>query len=83
MDKTIWLHVKTQNLYAITGLGLREVDLEPMFEYRQIGEDNTPTGITFHRPVREFLDGRFTQYQVDGVGGRVENGRPDSCDDKI
>lgn len=75
MEKTIWLHVKTQGLYVILDIGLREADLEPMFEYKRLGEDNQPVGIKFHRPVREFLDGQFTQYQVNGVGGVVEDGQ--------
>jgi hypothetical protein len=74
MENTIWLHVKSGNLYVILDIGLRERDLEPEFEYKRLGEDNQPTGVKFHRSVREFLDGRFTQYQVNGVGGEVENG---------
>ncbi len=76
MEKTIWLHVKTQGLYVILDVGLREHDLEPEFEYKRLGPDSQPTGVKFHRPVREFLDGRFMQYQVDGVGGAVKDGKP-------
>lgn len=74
MENTIWLHVKSGHFYVILDIGLRERDLEPEFEYKRIGEGNLPVGVKFHRPVREFLDGRFTQYQVNGVGGAVENG---------
>lgn len=74
MEKTIWLHVKSGHFYVILDIGLRERDLEPEFEYKRLGEGNQPVGVKFHRTVREFLDGRFTQYQVNGVGGEVVNG---------
>lgn len=83
MEKTIWLHVKTQKFYAIHEIGLREYDLEPQFAYRRLGENNKPEGVVFYRTVREFLDGRFTQYQVNGVGGEVVNGQRPAMTGKL
>lgn len=54
---SVWVHVKTQNSYVVTGLAIRESDLSMDVNYRSVKGDHDT--IPWSRPVAEFLDGRF------------------------
>lgn len=52
-----WLHVKSGNVYQVTGKALREADLEPVVTYTRSDAGWHPAWV---RPLSEFLDGRFS-----------------------
>jgi len=52
-----WRHEKTGGLYMIASVALVEATLEIVVVYRSLNEEHV---LTFTRPIREFLDGRFT-----------------------
>ncbi len=52
-----WLHVKSGNVYQVTGKVLREADLEPLVVYTRSASARHPS---WARPLREFMDGRFS-----------------------
>lgn len=55
---THWRHKKTDREYVVTGICLREMNLEEHILYRAL---ETETNHTWARPVAEFLDGRFVR----------------------
>lgn len=55
---TRWRHKKTGRVYEVTGICLREMNLEEHILYRALV---TETNHTWARPVAEFLDGRFVR----------------------
>jgi hypothetical protein len=56
---TRWVHVKSGGKYQITGLALREINMEEHILYRKLKDDGLFDTHTWARPATEFLDGRF------------------------
>lgn len=79
-----WRHVKSGGIYNIIHFALREKDLEPLVVYREHKPgEATPT---WTRPLSEFLDGRFVQYEAmrqQAVEVRVEGVMPPISEDTI
>ncbi len=56
---TKWVHEVSGGEYVVTGCAIIEVTLDPGVVYT-----STHSGITWVRPLAEFLDGRFTKQEV-------------------
>lgn len=52
---TVWQHVKSGNVYKIQSIAFEEATLKMVIIYQ--GDD----GISWSRPAREFMDGRFVR----------------------
>ena len=59
MNRSLWKHVVSGEVYIIEGIVLDEADLTPMVLYHRVGEE-----IPHHwvRPAGEFFDGRFVPH---------------------
>lgn len=52
---SLWRHRKSDRLYRVITVSLREADLEPLVTYYQFGAPQEPT-VHFSRPLDEWLE---------------------------
>lgn len=55
---SIWRHIKTENLYTVKDIVVRENDLTVSVSYQKL---MIGSQVHWIRPVDEFLDGRFVK----------------------
>lgn len=58
---TLWLHVKSNNIYTVSGVALETTNaVETISPGKRVVMYKNSEGECFVREVSEFLDGRFT-----------------------
>lgn len=55
---SIWRHIKTENLYTVKDIVVRENDLAIYVSYQKL---MIGSQVQWIRPLEEFLDGRFVK----------------------